>query len=248
MSLRFNPEYKVSDVVGASSLAIAALTFALSQLSAARIRQREYSNSVRGAAIEQATVLRRVKNEIVLVFETAQIAASKADDALADKKDPALAGAYLYQSIDSARFPAMAKIREQPSAITYASVYGYSRCTGMAYDSAVSGMTLAASRALHALVDSAEAIARTQQPNTRNQFARGVLTRSLRSRIAQLGARFNHEVDSIKGPAERALTQLATASDDEIVSHDSDLDEDALCQAFRHSYLRTPPQNEFRRQ
>lgn len=212
MGMRFNPEYKVSDVVSASALAIAALTFMLSQCSAVQIQNREYANSVRSAAIQQSVALRKAKNDIAVVYERAQVAASMADDVLAEKKSPATAGSYLYQAISDRRFTAMASIREQPSALTYVSVYGYSPCTGAAFDTAISRMTVAASKALSALVDMTQNIARQQRPV-----------------IRQLRWRYNRQVDSIKGPIERHLGQIATASDEEIRSRARGLDEAAAC-------------------
>ncbi|HEY0022927.1 MAG TPA: hypothetical protein VGB24_08455 [Longimicrobium sp.] len=229
MGMRFNPEYKVSDVVSASSLAIAALTFALAQCSAVRIQNREYANSVRSAAIQQSVALRKAKNDIAVVYERAQVAASMADDVLAEKKSPATAGSYLYQAISDRRFTAMASIREQPSALSYVSVYGYSPCTGAAFDTAISKMTVAASKALSALVDTTRNIARQQQPSLDGEFVRGTLQDTLRPIIRQLRWRYNREVDSIKGPIERHLGQIATASDEEIRSRARGLDEAATC-------------------
>ena len=208
---RFSREIKLSDMISAGSLAIAAFTFVVAQCRNTKAEDQVYGESIRSSAIGEIQTARRVKHRTDHVFESAQVWASRAAQFPQDSVDAAVE--FLYQSISKDRFEATAAIREERRSVTFAALYGHSPCASAAFDTTLTQLQVAADMALHDLVDTATSLARRRGKGASAQDVREQMRASIRNQKAT----FDRLADSIGRPLDSTLISLIRSDDSAII-------------------------------
>jgi hypothetical protein len=216
--LRLNPEVRVSDLITAASVAVAAVVFVASQLRGRAAQDREYAGRVRAAALGELGSLQRVRARVDAAFDDAGVLADEGDEVLDTTRSPDVAGARVVHDVDSIRGAVESAVAPRGDEGAWVSLYGYQPCAESTYETAADRLYEDMRRALRQLEDSAAAAARDSAAPRGPTFARDALRRRLRAVIAVGRAHFDSAAGADVGPLERSLTTLARASDEEIVA------------------------------
>ena len=218
MRLRLNPEVRVSDLITAASVAVAAVVFVAAQFRERAAQDRDYAGRVRAAALGELESLRRVRARVDAAFDDAGVVVDEGDEGLDTTTSPDVARARVVHDVDSIRGAVEGAVAPRGDQGAWVSLYGYAPCAESTYEATADRLHEDTRRALRQLEDSTAAAARASGVTGTAAFARDSLRRRVRAVIALGRARFDSAAGADAGPLERTLTTLARASDADIVA------------------------------
>src|SRR5690349_9934492 len=103
MRLRLIPEVRVSDLITAASVAVAAVVFVASQRRERAAQERDQAGRVRAAALGELESLRRVRERVDAAFDDAAVLVDEGDGVLDTTTSPDVARARVVHDVDSIR-------------------------------------------------------------------------------------------------------------------------------------------------